>query len=1160
MATVNAVQAERKPEPGEELLAVHDFNARGPDELSMAKGDRIELIERDDEFNDGWYLGRHQPSGRTGLFPQCEQAHPMAIHEMRKADLTPGCEHLAYTKLVPAPLSQAATAMSSSTPIEDEGSRRRPSWADSLSTRVEQAMPAEDPPTEPGTSQMNAEELSTKHSLSTSPTPSSNSSRHRDHSPINPRPLQRNSVSSHAATSSVDSNPSILAPTAISVANMPYSFNVRPDGSFVGPGGYDGHSEGSGVMNQTLSVIDEHITDMHTPRQSLSTGDRHGMMDSASDYSSQHQDQHRLSYITGHETDDEEQGPVSEAEVARWSSEQVGDYLRRVGVEESHCETFVEQEITGDVLLGMDQASLFIKEFELGSIGRRLRTWQAIKSLQEEVKAGGRRPQRSATNPSRSHAPSGSLGGASNSSVGTSKPSTPTNMPRTRTSMQPTVLPRIPSLTEPSPHASPPPPEHMSVSGSGPLAPPMHPPPPAPLSTSDIQSRPTSFTSHPRPGSPRRPSAASIRDFYHSRRPSSVDFYAPTKSLTTGDSMHSGSPKFTASPKLGGSPRLAPGMPHKKQASFDRNWTMDGAAGTLRARPATAVDATPPPPRHDPPPAPETAPPPPGSARPATRDMIASPLSPDDLDRGYFSQGETEGGRPARNVLRKRQSGPTPTMTATQSRRSSYTEETRHRVTASNFRHSRFGSADSIRDVGHFTTFPTSPAAQAYYGRTSTSRFRRNQDADEMSRKNAFLPLPPPSRDGLRVTPPPTVTKLDASNGTRTPNSPATDGSRARQVSSHSQRPLVPKARTLGPRVVSDAVTGAEKAMHSSPAASIPSPIKESPVQSPTLTGSSTPSGAKSFELSSPEATKTTFGGAAPPPSAGSLAMRRKSKKETSAYQRGLERKTPQEQMIGCDYSGWMKKKSTNLMASWKPRLFVLRGRRLSYYYSDRDDQERGLIDISGHRVLPADNDRLTGLHATLTGATTSPTSPQGSQTPTMASADAAAAAAKATANAASGRSPITPSGNDSTFIFKLVPPRAGMSRAVNFTRPTVHYFAVDNVQVGRLWMAALMKATISRDDSRPLTTTYQQPTISLTKARQMGHRPPALMGPDEEDADGEDSQRAGDEEDNGMRSPVMGTSAKGLNIGAVALSRGSVEGSSRGSVETEQRGSVRRE
>jgi len=181
-----------------------------------------------------------------------------------------------------------------------------------------------------------------------------------------------------------------------------------------------------------------------------------------------------------------------------------------------------------------------------------------------------------------------------------------------------------------------------------------------------------------------------------------------------------------------------------------------------------------------------------------------------------------------------------------------------------------------------------------------------------------------------------------------------------------------------------------------------------------------------------------------------------------------------------------MKKKSTNLMTTWKPRLFILKGCRLSYYYSEDDTEEKGLIDISFHRVLPADNDRLTGLHATLTGATSSPTSPQNAQTPTMSSVEAES-------QAALGRS-----AGDQMFIFKLVPPKPGFSR-VNFTKPTVHYFAVPGLAVGRLWMAALMKATIDRDETRPMVSTFQQKTISLAKARAMHHRPPALMNLDEQ-------------------------------------------------------------
>jgi hypothetical protein len=175
-------------------------------------------------------------------------------------------------------------------------------------------------------------------------------------------------------------------------------------------------------------------------------------------------------------------------------------------------------------------------------------------------------------------------------------------------------------------------------------------------------------------------------------------------------------------------------------------------------------------------------------------------------------------------------------------------------------------------------------------------------------------------------------------------------------------------------------------------------------------------------------------------------------------------------------------------MTTWKPRLFILKGRRLSYYYSEEDTEEKGLIDISFHKVLPADNDRLTGLHATLTGATNSPTSPSNA-TATIASAMAEA----------EPESTLSRGSGDSMFIFKLIPPKAGLSRAVTFTKPTVHYFAVPSIKQGRMWMAALMKATIDRDDTRPITTTYQQKTISLAKARAMRHRPPALMNLDED-------------------------------------------------------------
>ena len=53
-----------------DLLHADEFQARSPDELSLARGDRIELIERDDDFGDGWFLGKHLQNGDTGLFPE----------------------------------------------------------------------------------------------------------------------------------------------------------------------------------------------------------------------------------------------------------------------------------------------------------------------------------------------------------------------------------------------------------------------------------------------------------------------------------------------------------------------------------------------------------------------------------------------------------------------------------------------------------------------------------------------------------------------------------------------------------------------------------------------------------------------------------------------------------------------------------------------------------------------------------------------------------------------------------------------------------------------------------------------------------------------------------------------------------------------------------
>ncbi|KAI1336570.1 hypothetical protein F5Y15DRAFT_203415 [Xylariaceae sp. FL0016] len=920
--------AEAKPDAGDILVVIHDFQARSSDELSLAKGDRVELIERDDEFGDGWFLGRHMVNGNSGLFPEV------------------------YTR--PAPKGAPGSPISS-----------KPATTQPASTNGT--------PSEHATSS----NISTKDQASTSQTTQS-------------APTEPSTVTVPLA-SITESKP---APVPLHTAPLASkSFNYG--------GGLEGlsclnaaPSQDSPVLHETLTVIDEHITDLHsTP----STSAMHNATDSGSEYSSQMQD--RLSYIQGEETDEEEEATHTRTEVEAWTADDVAEYLFTAGVEKKHCEVFRDQEIAGEVILGMDQSSLFLKAFDLGSVGRRLKTWQKIKALQDEVNGLGITTRRQTF-------------GSDATSEDSRGPSRMRSRNNTLTNSQ-----RLPPIED----------RPGSVQGRRlSQTPKMEPVTQmSPVSPKNIHDSPT------RPSHVKRPSAASVRDLHHSRRHSSTDYRLPgTTSISIGTPKLSTSGTFPLSETS-----------HKKQPSFDRNWTMGSAAPTpVPQRPLSSAGL------HD--------------VLNASDPSIAG-SSTADLERGYFSGTEVDGRR--RNVLKKRDSA------ASHSHKSSYTEQQRVRSATALSRRSRFGSTDSTRE-----SMPPS-AAQTYYGVPGDHRRTASTNTTESYRP------PPPAKDG----PSPTVTKLDSS-----PVSPinrqAIHGDWGANIGSK-----IPGFGGL--RAISDAVVGSDRLKFGSPALDS---AKDSPLQSPARTGSSTPSAGPSFELDSPDTGKSPYSNT----TAGSRKSVKKTKKETSAYQRGLQKVTPREAIQDADYSGWMKKKSSHLMTTWKPRLFVLKGRRLSYFYSEDDTEEKGLIDISFHRVLPADNERLTGLHATLTGASNTPMVPADSNLPTLADAQDVAA--------------VVEKGTDSMFIFKLQPPRAGLSKAVNFTKPTVHYFAVPNLQQGRSWMAALMKATIDRDDSQPMTSTYQQKTISLAKARAMRHRPPALMNLDEKVEQGAKDE---DEKKNGL-------------------------------------------
>ncbi|CAN6618973.1 protein BOB1 [Trichomonascus vanleenenianus] len=168
------------------------------------------------------------------------------------------------------------------------------------------------------------------------------------------------------------------------------------------------------------------------------------------------------------------------------------------------------------------------------------------------------------------------------------------------------------------------------------------------------------------------------------------------------------------------------------------------------------------------------------------------------------------------------------------------------------------------------------------------------------------------------------------------------------------------------------------------------------------------------------------------------------SKQQTSAFTEGIKKVTASESSKTADYSGWMSKRGGMGVGAWRSRYFTLHGTRLSYFTNFDDTKERGLIDITAHRVLPArdSEDKLVALYAASVGA---------------------------------GR-----------HVFKIVPPAPGSRKGVTFTAPKIHYFAVETRQEMREWMSAIMKATIDRDESVPILSSCATPTVSLAKAQEM--------------------------------------------------------------------------
>jgi len=748
-------------------------------------------------------------------------------------------------------------------------------------------------------------------------------------------------------------------------------------------------------------VINEHITDMSTPRTSYANGSKRDTMGSvysnpmSSVYSNQ--PTNRSSFIAGHETDEEEHNMYTEEEVAGWSAQRVAEYLEDSGVERSHCDAFLEQEISGDVLLAMEQSSVFMKEFDLGPVGRRLRTWHKIKALQDEV-------LRSAKPGTARSTSEYSAGGAQDEMV----EEQPHELGRHRSTSAASALPRALSTRQSidgrssTMHSYQQPHSATTNRNSG-----------APISP--LQS----MTSFARPESAYRPSAQNVRSMNHNRRHSSM-----------GSADAGATARDVAMNR----------MSHRKQPSIDTKWAPGQAQINSTATGGHAYSMSSETTRPD-------------MTRQSSGGASVT-ASPNEMEKGYFSATDSDPkSRWAKpNVLQKK----------------SYT-------TSGSFRQDSSSSRD-----------PSSPALPPSRISDATTAVNSKFASIRTASMPQFHEKPLVASDDPTT---PMVTKLsyDSTPSSQNASSPVKLGSDTSSTAPAKSPPMasqlpffITKAKIKGLRATSDAVTTQEK--------TAVSPTKEE-ASSPARTGSSTPStDQRSIDIPK-SATRTSTGSGSAnlmPPPASTKRPQRKNKKETSAYTRGLAQKSPAEQIATADYSGWMKKKSGSLMTTWKPRLFVLKGRRLSYYYSENDTEEKGLIDISYHNVMVAHNEKLTGLHAAMTGASGPLISPS-SATFTSAQQDL------------QKNPPLPGSDDDGLFIFKLVPPKS--ARGVTFTKPTVHYFAVNSRQEGRLWMAALMKAVIDREQDGVVTTTYNQKTISLAKARARKERPLAFQEDSEAEA-----------------------------------------------------------
>lgn len=828
----------------------------------------------------------------------------------------------------------------------------------------------------------------------------------------------------------------------------------------------------SPVLEDTLSDIEEAITDISNSRQRRSSAHRHSSMqadvpvrvltpaeeaieDSSSEYSRQEE---IVSNSNSEFEDDEEEedeveetagGPetadFTEAAIKAWTPYEVSQYLQGRNIPLTTCQKFEEEEVTGATLLQLEMFHL--KELDIGSFGKRFEVWKEIENLVKKAKTAVPMKHRSGSDVRLSTVGDSPPRQRSNTVTGTGLPRVPGQHNRTVSRQHKIINVQDANMLD------------VTVPGHGPLHTPMtgiaipsHLLITPPSTVAGVFEAPRSP-----PISPQRAVdvGANYRRISGTKRLSGHDF-SPATALNAA--LSAGAAILSA----GGTD----GTSHQRGGSFDRNWQISSVGGGARPstgsqkseyghKMSTSVGTG------------ETGDSGFSGSQPHTPKVNAT-------ERSYFSSGESTPRE--RKVLQKKNGG-------SHTRKSSYTEEQRLRSATAHSRQSRIGSASSIETTNRKPS-PIFTAAQAYHARGSSKDKTKRISANFSGAPEGF------PYDAPKLSP----TLSTKATGLQKRTDDDIVIGRAISPSTPSPSPL------SGARSVSEQLSPmGEDGARSIDSLDGSAPSVAATIESDPLCG--TPERPPKAERSM---TTPTSGRRIRGVSSGS-ALRQKSKKHnTSAWEKGLREISPQEAAEEADFSGWMKKRGSSGIGVWKRRFFVLQGRRLAYFYSDKDTKERGLIDITSHRVLPATEDRLVSLHASFAAATSPSSSPAIStstspQPPT-------------TANSTDSQQlPTSPPGSlkekdkdkdkpkegekdKGWFTFKLVPPAPGATKGVTFTPPRLHYFATDTREEGKNWMGAIMKATIDRDESKPVISSYNAKTISLAKARQLRARPPDIL------------------------------------------------------------------